>query len=329
MTPLVSVIIPTFNRAHLIGETLDSILAQTYQNWECIIVDDGSTDKTFFVIESYSKKDSRIKGFKRPISKIKGANACRNYGFSMAQGDYCIFFDSDDFMAKTCLEQRVKLFADHQDKDFLVFSMGHFVKLSNCYKDVNRKVINLSINDTLEEFILGGKLPWNVCRPIFKTKLIQNKIFFNEKIQNFQDDEFNIKLLGFLKPKYLSIDITDCYYRIHEESLNRYNSIHGSQNIVNCFFEYYKTIFKVFTNEQKLKYRNRLISKFFYQIYFYLRPGIKTKIISKTIRLFEKELQLSVKERIVINGIVLLNKYYFSKKGYYFIITRMKEIFRC
>ena len=60
MIPLVSIIIPTYNRAHLISETLDSILAQTYINWECIIVDDGSTDATGKVINEYIKRDNTI-----------------------------------------------------------------------------------------------------------------------------------------------------------------------------------------------------------------------------------------------------------------------------
>ena len=63
---LISIIIPTFNRAHLIGETLDSVLAQTYPNWECIIVDDGSTDTTDEVVGEYVKKDSRFLYHHRP-----------------------------------------------------------------------------------------------------------------------------------------------------------------------------------------------------------------------------------------------------------------------
>ncbi len=84
-TPLVSIIIiiiiPTYNRAHLIGETLDSILAQTYTNWECIVVDDGSTDETDSLLAAYCAKDKRFQYQHRLSDRPKGANACRNYRF--------------------------------------------------------------------------------------------------------------------------------------------------------------------------------------------------------------------------------------------------------
>lgn len=78
--PLVSIIIPTFNRAHLIGETLDSVLAQTYPNWECIVVDDGSTDNTDEVMAEYMARDARFQYHHRPEDRLPGGNAARNYG---------------------------------------------------------------------------------------------------------------------------------------------------------------------------------------------------------------------------------------------------------
>ena len=67
MIPLVSIVIPIYNRAHLIVETLDSVLAQTYAKWECIVVDDGSNDNTFAVVNEYALKDNRIVFIKRPL----------------------------------------------------------------------------------------------------------------------------------------------------------------------------------------------------------------------------------------------------------------------
>lgn len=96
--PLVSIIIPTYNRAHLIGETLDSVLAQTYQNWECIVVDDGSSDDTNALMKTYCEQDSRFRYYHRPKERKKGGNICRNIGIDKAQGDFISFLDSDDFI---------------------------------------------------------------------------------------------------------------------------------------------------------------------------------------------------------------------------------------
>ena len=81
MNKLISIIIPTFNRAHLILHTLESIKNQTYNEWECIIVDDGSTDNTEDVLKKYIDTDSRFRYFKRPLNHTKGPSSCRNFGF--------------------------------------------------------------------------------------------------------------------------------------------------------------------------------------------------------------------------------------------------------
>ena len=95
MSAIVSIIIPVYNRPKLVAECLNSVLAQTNPNWECIVVDDGSTDNTWEVLEKYAKKDKRIRIFKRD-REPKGAPTCRNMGADKATGEYFIFFDSDD-----------------------------------------------------------------------------------------------------------------------------------------------------------------------------------------------------------------------------------------
>lgn len=91
---LVSIITPSYNSSKFIGETIKSILAQTYQNWELIITDDCSTDNTCEIIEEYIKNDSRIKLIK--LNKNSGAGVARNTSIQNASGKYIAFCDSDD-----------------------------------------------------------------------------------------------------------------------------------------------------------------------------------------------------------------------------------------
>jgi GalNAc5-diNAcBac-PP-undecaprenol beta-1,3-glucosyltransferase len=96
-----SIIIPTYNRAHLITETIDSVLAQTCPNFEIIIVDDGSTDNTEQVIRNKYGSSGKLEYFKK---KNEERGAARNFGLKHAKGNYALFFDSDDFMHYNHLE---------------------------------------------------------------------------------------------------------------------------------------------------------------------------------------------------------------------------------
>lgn len=138
--PLISIIIPTYNRASLIAETLDNLLEQTYKHWECIIVDDGSIDNTLDILKEYSKKDERLKYYQRPENKKKGANTCRNYGFEVSKGDYIQFLDSDDFISSNKLEAQVKVINEQSDVSVLTSKYGFFEKSIHQSKIVNNKV---------------------------------------------------------------------------------------------------------------------------------------------------------------------------------------------
>lgn len=114
MVPLLSVVIPTYNRAPIIYRALDSVASQTFRNWECIIVDDHSTDHTKEVAESYCKKDSR---FHYLINEQKkGAQGARNTGLKHAQGDWVLFFDSDNIMHSDMLESMVEAIGEFKEQ---------------------------------------------------------------------------------------------------------------------------------------------------------------------------------------------------------------------
>jgi glycosyltransferase involved in cell wall biosynthesis len=107
-SPLVSIIIPAYNYSHFLFETLGDIQKQTYQNWECIIVDDGSSDNTKEVVAQIVKKDQR---FIYIYQNNKGPNAARNNGINHSKGEFIQFLDADDKMEHHKLEVQVKFFS--------------------------------------------------------------------------------------------------------------------------------------------------------------------------------------------------------------------------
>ena len=321
--PLVSIIIPTYNRIDLIGETLDSVLAQTYENWECIVVDDGSTDGTETLLNRYVERDSNFQYFHRPNDRPKGANACRNYGLEKSRGEFIVFFDSDDIMSPSCLKGRVNLFLRNMEKDMVVFSMGTFNAKEG--KKTNSDIWDsyIILEKIIENFVFKSKTPWQIGAPIIKADVIRNKIHFNEKISNYQDDEFFIRMLSFLKPNLLFSEQTDYFYRL--DAWGKYNDIKSHQNIINSWPEYYKTIFTVLNIYQKNQLRDKLIFKFYDQVFGYYRKGMKLDSIEKVITLFDNELSLNLPQKLMFKIIILLNSSYFDKKGYYFLSKRMKR----
>ena len=106
--PLISIIIPSFNSENFISQTLESVLSQTYKKWECIIVDDGSTDKTKNLVNEFCTKDRRFKFFHRDIEP-KGAPTCRNIGFEKSNGEYIQYLDADDLLSNDKLTNQVLL----------------------------------------------------------------------------------------------------------------------------------------------------------------------------------------------------------------------------
>lgn len=211
--PLVSIIIPTYNRAHLIGETLDSVLAQTYPNWECIIVDDGSTDTTDIVVGSYVERDARFQYHHRPADRPKGANACRNYGFELSKGEYIQWLDSDDLLATFCLNTRVKTAIENNSFDMLICLSAAFKNElnDNCllWNSINN---NENIEDLLFRFF-NGDMPFHTNGVLWNRIFLKN-ILWNESLQAWQDWEFHIRALLENARIKIFINKPDNYYRM-------------------------------------------------------------------------------------------------------------------
>ncbi|WP_415375380.1 glycosyltransferase family 2 protein [Patiriisocius sp. Uisw_017] len=213
--PLVSIIIPTYNRAHLIVETLNAILAQTYTHWECIIVDDGSTDASEILIKQYCDSDSRISLYHRPKERPKGANACRNYGLEMSKGTLINWFDSDDYMLPTFLEQKVSVLlkgsydfvisnavdwdgdqketpiyeVSNKGKDINAFNFitQHINCITNDFMATKASIASLGFNELLksgQEYNFISRYLCTTTKGAFITKILSKRRVHAESIQS-------------------------------------------------------------------------------------------------------------------------------------------------
>lgn len=122
---LISVVIPCYNRAHIVRETLDSVLAQSYPDLEILIIDDGSTDNTWGVITTYN--DSRIRYF---YQNNGGLSAARNTGLEVARGEFIAFVDSDDLWYPWKLAAQIEIFKRHPEVGLIWSDMSTFATLS-------------------------------------------------------------------------------------------------------------------------------------------------------------------------------------------------------
>lgn len=211
--PLVSIIIPTYNRAHLISETLDSVLAQTYTNWECIVVDDGSTDHTKEVVQAYVDKDPRFRFYHRPPEHKPGGNGARNYGFKMSQGEYVNWFDDDDIMLSNFLSDKIVFV--NEGYDLIIFN-GNYV--DEKLKFIKEIPFNFKSN-IFKEYLLWKDL--NILTPsiLFKKSFIQKFDLFNVDIIRGQETELFSRIFFTLNNKQFKIENKVTFlYRQHQST---------------------------------------------------------------------------------------------------------------
>jgi glycosyltransferase involved in cell wall biosynthesis len=212
--PLVSIIIPAYNRADLIRETLDSIVAQKYENWECIVVDDGSSDNTREVVAAYTEKDDRFLLFDRPDDYLPGANGARNYGLDISKGEYIQWFDSDDLMLDTFLSSKMDIFNQHPEYDFIISRFTSFSddKIHETQFRFRPKF------EYLYENTLTDKIRTWIPSIIFKKDfLAKSEEKFNETLKWAQEVEFFSRLFIKYEYQYYILDESHCHVRRDNE----------------------------------------------------------------------------------------------------------------
>lgn len=211
----VSILMPVFNREDLVVETLTSISNQLYKNFECIIIDDHSTDDTIKVISNYIKDDVRFYLLSRPKEKLKGASSCRNYAFSLSKGDFIQFFDSDDIMHKYHLSEKI---AAINDCDFVTCNLFTFRgEFLSTYLDASVTLEYKFVNDVFTDFVTGI-FPLFMQAPMWNKSYISRFMPLREDIFINEDHELYARAL-YEKPNFKIINAYLIFYRTGSHSL--------------------------------------------------------------------------------------------------------------
>jgi hypothetical protein len=216
--PVISVIVPCYNQSRFLNETLISILHQKYSNWECIIVNDGSTDNTEQIARQFCDKDGRF----RYVYKINGGlSSARNVGIREAKGNYIQFLDSDDIILHDKFLEDILHVENNESTDICVSEYKLFTTDST--KSFDTPISLRKFDCTLNGFLYS----WNstfvfppVCCFVKKDFLVKNNIVFNENVKAFEDWIFLIQL-----------SLNQAVFHVHEKTLALYRR--HSSNMTN------------------------------------------------------------------------------------------------
>ena len=170
----VSFILPIYNVEKYLSECVESILAQTYSDFEILLVDDGSPDNCPALCDEWAKKDNRIKALHKPNGGLSDA---RNYGLEHAQGDYVVFVDSDDFWVnKDCLQRLMNVVDAHPECDFIGFNCSYYYSDTKTYNKWVAYDESLSKptdkDNVLRSLVASGTFPMSACLKVLKRKAL-------------------------------------------------------------------------------------------------------------------------------------------------------------
>ena len=199
---------PNYNGSAYLTESIRSVLAQTYREWELLLVDDRSTDDSVAVAKNTAAGDERI-SILRNEQDAKGGSVCRNIGLRKASGEFLIFMDSDDLLEPDCLAGRVRVM-EQGGVEAAVFAMGTFQDQVGDMPSVWRPIKLHAL-----ELFPSHRLPWSVMSPIWRREFVLRQDGFDERYPSPQDPEFHTRCL--LDPEFrLEVypDVIDIHYRL-------------------------------------------------------------------------------------------------------------------
>lgn len=230
----VSIILPTFNREKLITETIESILNQTYKDFELIIVDNYSEDKTEDIVKSFN--DNRIKYFKNQNNGIIAVN--RNFGFSKSTGDFIAFCDSDDLWFPTKLEKQLNEFNKNPNVGLVCSSGITFNEKGTIGKIEDTSLTNISFEKLLfHNYVINSSA-------IVKKNVFDNIGLLDEDPNIIAVEDYELWLRIAKKYEVIRLNEPLVKYRIHENALQNQHLSNGKS------FELQKRVYtKLFEKE--------------------------------------------------------------------------------
>lgn len=188
--PLVSIILPCYNYGRYLSDALDSLLAQSYSNWECVIVDDGSTDKTEEVVKTYAQKDPRFKYIRQ---KNSGVSIARNQALKAAAGNYFQLLDADDLLEVDKLKLQVAYLEENPAIDLVYSSMVFFKEADPDYVVGPKLMHDKQPVSGSGEAVLQQLLDDNLFLPgcmIFRRSLYEEVGLFKKGIEGIEDWDY-------------------------------------------------------------------------------------------------------------------------------------------
>lgn len=269
----ITIIMATYNRAHFIEETIQSIRNQTYENWECLIIDDGGTDKTLDVIAPILKIDKRFKFYIRPDKFLKGLSSCRNFGLNLAKGDYIIFFDDDDIVHPNNLEFCLNGFSIEQ-VDFVHYKLQSFIDKVDLIQQ--HFTVNYKTDNTFLESILTFKASFVSCSVMWNKKCFKDN-YFDENLKYAEEWELYSRIVS---QGYVGLVLNNILYYNRRHSNSNTSSFFSQSS--QMYLSQKKATELVLNNLYSKKKLNEEIIKYFISIAIQINSfSLFAKIISK------------------------------------------------
>jgi glycosyltransferase involved in cell wall biosynthesis len=280
--PLISVIIPTYNRGSLLPRSIKSVLKQTYKNFELIIVDDGSTDYTKKIVEKYLKEDQRIKYIYQENSG--GPPKPKNTGIKASKGEYIAFLDSDDEWFSDKLKKQIEFYIKNDiNKNVGLVGCGA-ISINN--KTGGKRIIKLPrLLKIKSPKTLGRPIPYSCSSIMIKKSIFKEIGLFDEKIKIGDDYEFYIRISRKYEFKFVQEPLFNYY--IHEDNISEPNNLINEDKINERIeiIKKHRNIFskypKVYSDEFKKIGTFHILNKDYKQARKYFIKSIKINPFSR------------------------------------------------